>query len=172
MLDAQHGIESQDINIISLAVKYKKGVLILVNKWDLITKDHKTTEVFNKEIREKLGPHAFIPVIYTSVTKKQRIFKVVEEVLKIYNSRRTKIPTSKLNEVLLKIIERTPPPALKGKYIKIKYITQLPKPTPVFIFFCNLPQYIKAPYQRFIENNIRKNFGFEGVPISLFFRKK
>ncbi len=172
LLDAERGIEGQDINIISLAHKYGKGIMIMVNKWDLIEKDSKSTEKFKSEIQRKLGEMDYIPVIFSSVVKKQRIFQVIERAIKIFENRMKKIPTSKLNDALLPEIERYPPPSHKGKYIKIKYITQLPTHTPAFAFFCNLPQYIKHSYERFIENKLRRYFDFEGIPIKVFFRKK
>lgn len=172
MLDAQEGVEAQDINIFHLAEKNRKGVIIVVNKWDLIEKDHKTMKAFEARIRERIAPFTDVPIIFTSVVEKQRIFKVVETAMEVYRNKTKKIPTSKLNEVMLDIIENYPPPALKGKYIKIKYATQLPGKTPMFAFFCNLPQYIKDPYKRFIENKLRENFGFTGVPIQIYFRQK
>lgn len=172
MLDAQEGVEAQDINIFHLAEKNRKGVMIVVNKWDLIEKDHKTMKAFEARIRERIAPFTDVPIIFTSVVEKQRIFKVVETAMEVYRNKTKKIPTSKLNEVMLDIIENYPPPALKGKYIKIKYATQLPGKTPMFAFFCNLPQYIKDPYKRFIENKLREKFGFTGVPIQIYFRQK
>lgn len=172
MIDAAEGIESQDINIFHLAEKNKKGIVLLVNKWDLIEKDHKTTKKFEDQIREKTAPFTNYPIVFTSVTEKQRIFKAIEAASKVYESKFKKIPTSKLNDVMLPIIENNPPPALKGKYVKIKYITQITGKSPMFAFFCNLPQYIKDPYKRFIENKLRENFDFEGVPIQIFFRQK
>ncbi|MCH8234137.1 MAG: ribosome biogenesis GTPase Der [Bacteroidetes bacterium] len=172
LIDAARGFESQDMNIIALAHKYKKGILIMVNKWDLIEKDSATAEKIKKEIGKKLGEMNYIPILFTSVIQKQRIFQVIEKAIEISDNRRKKIPTSKLNDVLLPEIERYPPPANKGKYIKIKYVTQLPVNTPTFAFFCNLPQYIKQPYKRFIENKIRYHFDFEGVPLNISFRKK
>ncbi|MEM6525554.1 MAG: ribosome biogenesis GTPase Der [Bacteroidota bacterium] len=172
VIDAERGIEAQDMNIIGLAKKYNKGMMIMINKWDLIEKDSKTADAFRKDIESKLGTLSYIPILFTSVIKKQRIFQSLEKAVEIYHSRTQKIPTSKLNEVLLPEIERNPPPATKGKYIKIKYITQLHSINPTFAFFCNLPQYIKAPYERFLENKMRKHFDLEGVPIRLFFRKK
>lgn len=172
LLDAERGFEAQDMNIISLANKYNKGIMIMVNKWDLIEKDTKTADAYKKSIYDKLGQMDWIPVIFTSVLKKQRIFQAIELAIKIYENKEKKIPTSKINETMLPEIENNPPPAIKGKYIKIKYITQIPSTVPTFAFFCNLPQYIKAPYERFLENKIRKYFDFEGVPIRLFFRKK
>ena len=172
MIDATRGLEAQDLSIISLAHKYSKGVMIMVNKWDLIEKDNHTVTNYKKEIKQKLGEMHYIPVVFTSVLTKQRIFKAIELAVEIYQNRIKKIATSALNDVLLKEIERYPPPAIKGKYIKIKYVTQLPTHTPSFAFFCNLPQYIKPPYKRYLENKIRENFTFEGIPLKLFFRKK
>jgi GTP-binding protein len=172
LLDAERGLESQDMNIIGLAHRYNKGVMIMVNKWDLIEKDSKTADKYKNELKEKLGVLDYIPIIFTSVMKKQRIFQAIELAIEIYHNKERKIPTSKLNEIMLAEIERQPPPATKGKYIKIKYITQLPGTVPTFAFFCNLPQYIKAPYERFLSNKMRKHFDFSGVPIRLFFRKK
>jgi GTP-binding protein len=172
MIDAVEGIESQDINIFHLAEKNKKGVVILVNKWDLIEKNTKTMKVFEDEIRERIKPFTDVPIIFTSVLNKQRIFKAIEEALEVYKNRGKKIPTSKLNDVMLPLIEAYPPPALKGKHIKIKYITQINGTSPMFAFFCNLPQYIKDPYKRFLENKLRDNFNFSGAPIQIFFRQK
>ena len=172
MIDAQEGIESQDINIFHLAEKNKKGVVILVNKWDLIEKNQKTTKVFEELIQEKLAPFNDVPIIFTSVTEKQRIFKAIEAAAAVYENKLKKIPTSKLNDVMLPIIENYPPPATKGKYVKIKYITQINGASPMFAFFCNLPQYVKEPYKRFIENKLRDNFDFKGVPIQIYFRQK
>lgn len=172
MIDAVEGIESQDINIFHLAEKNKKGVVILVNKWDLIEKNHKTTKVFEEQIQEKLAPFTDVPIVFTSVVEKQRIFKAIEAASKVYENKFKKIPTSKLNDVMLPIIENYPPPATKGKHIKIKYATQINGSSPMFAFFCNLPQYIKEPYKRFIENKLRENFDFSGVPIQVYFRQK
>src|SRR5690606_31113902 len=172
MIDAQDGIEAQDINIFHLAEKNKKGVVILVNKWDTVEKDHKTAKIFEQDIRERIAPFTDVPIIFTSVTEKQRIFKAVEAAMKVYHNKTKKIATSKLNDVMLEIISNYPPPATKGKHIKIKYATQLPGRSPMFAFFCNLPQYIKDPYRRFIENKLRENFDFTGVPIQIFFRQK
>ena len=172
MLDATEGIEAQDINIFHLAEKNRKGVVVLVNKWDLIEKNNKTTKVFEELIREKIAPFTDVPIIFTSVTEKQRVFKAIEAASRVYENKVKKISTSKLNEVMLPIIENYPPPATKGKYIKIKYVTQVGAKSPMFAFFCNLPQYIKEPYRRFIENKLRENFDFEGVPIEVYFRQK
>ena len=172
MIDAAEGIESQDINIFHLAEKNKKGLVLVVNKWDVIEKDHKTAKAFEAKIHEKIAPFTDIPIIFTSVTEKQRIFKTVEAAVKVFENKTKKIPTSKLNDILLPIIEKTPPPAIKGKHIKIKYITQINASSPMFAFFCNLPQYIKEPYKRFVENKLREHFDFSGVPIQIFFRQK
>ncbi|WP_286850166.1 ribosome biogenesis GTPase Der, partial [Sphingobacterium sp. UBA7253] len=172
MLDAQDGLEAQDVNIFNLAEKNRKGIVIVVNKWDLIEKDNKTMKAFEDRIKEKIAPFTDVPIIFTSVTEKQRVLKVLEVADKVYANKTKKIPTSKLNEVMLDIIENYPPPSLKGKYIKIKYATQLPGRTPMFAFFCNLPQYIKDPYKRFIENKLREHFDFTGVPIQIYFRQK
>jgi GTP-binding protein len=172
MIDAQEGIESQDINIFHLAEKNKKGIMVVVNKWDLIEKNNKTVKVFEEAIREKIAPFTDVPIVFTSVTEKQRVLKVLDVAKEVYENRAKKIPTSKLNDVMLPIIENYPPPALKGKFVKIKYVTQINATSPMFAFFCNLPQYIKEPYRRFIENKLRENFDFSGVPIQIFFRQK
>lgn len=172
MIDAVEGIESQDINIFHLAEKNKKGVVILVNKWDLIEKNTKTTGVFEDTIRDKIAPFTDVPIVFTSVVEKQRIYKSLEAASKVYENKLKKIPTSKLNDVMLPIIENYPPPAVKGKYVKIKYVTQINGSSPMFAFFCNLPQYIKEPYKRFIENKLREHFDFTGVPIQIYFRQK
>lgn len=172
MLDATEGVEAQDINIFHLAEKNNKGVVVLVNKWDLIEKDHKTTKIFEEMIREKSAPFTDYPIVFTSVVEKQRIFQAVEAAGKVYQNKTKKISTSKLNDVMLPIIENYPPPSIKGKYVKIKYATQVGGRSPVFVFFCNLPQYVKEPYRRFVENKLRENFDFEGVPIQVFFRQK
>lgn len=172
MVDATRGLEAQDINLIGLAIKNNKGILIMVNKWDLIEKDHKTMNKIKDQMMERLGEHKWIPIIFTSVTEKQRIFQAIELAVKVYENKTRRVPTSKLNDVLLAEIEKYPPPAWKGKYIKIKYVTQLPTKNPVFAFFCNLPQYIKNPYTRFLENRIRENFDFEGVPVKIIYKNK
>ncbi|TAE49590.1 MAG: ribosome biogenesis GTPase Der [Cytophagales bacterium] len=173
MVDASRGLESQDVNLIGLADKKGKGIVIMVNKWDLIEKDSNTINKITTEIEEKIKPMTYIPIIFTSVTNKQRIFQTMELALEVYANKFKKISTSSLNNVILEAIEKYPPPALKGKYVKIKYITQLPEGSrPTFLFFCNLPQYIKLPYQRYLENKLRESFDFKGVPIQLFFRKK
>ncbi|MFW5706797.1 MAG: ribosome biogenesis GTPase Der [Bacteroidota bacterium] len=172
LIDANEGLESQDVNIIGLATRNNKGVVILVNKWDLIEKDNKTVEEFTERIKRKIAPFTDVPIIFTSVLTKQRIHKALETAVEVHNNRVQKITTSKLNEVLLPIIEKNPPPAVKDKYIRIKYITQLPTHYPSFAFFCNLPQYVRESYMRFLENQIRQNWNFTGVPMRLYFRKK
>ena len=172
MLDATQGIESQDLNIFSLIVRNKKGCVIVVNKWDLIEKDNNTMRDWKEFLQKKLAPFSDVPVIFTSVINKQRILDVLQTAIKVYNSRAQRIPTSEFNEYMLPIIEETPPPSIKGKYIKIKYALQLPSPTPAFAFFVNLPQYIKDSYRRFLENKIREHWDFEGVPMQIYFRQK
>jgi GTPase len=172
MVDATRGLEAQDVNLISLAIKNSKGIMIMVNKWDLIEKDHKTMDKFKDDMLDKLGENKWIPIIFTSVLTKQRIFQAIELAVEVYENKTKKIPTSKLNDVMLAEIERYPPPAYKGKYIKIKYVTQLPTRNPVIAFFCNLPQYIKSPYTRYLENRIREHFDFKGVPIKITYKKK
>src|SRR6201995_441366 len=172
MVDAVEGLESQDINIFHLAEKNKKGIVIVVNNWELIEKNNKTSKVFEEQIRDKIAPFTDVPIVFTSVTEKQRVLKVIETAQQVYENRKKKIPTSKLNEVMLPIIENFPPPSIKGKYVKIKYITQINGISPMFAFFCNLPQYIKEPYQRFLENKLRENFDFTGVPVQIYFRQK
>jgi GTP-binding protein len=172
IIDAERGLESQDVNIISLAQKQNKGIVIMVNKWDLIEKDAKTADKFKKQILEKIAPITYIPVIFSSVLTKQRIFQVIEKAVEVYHNKTKKVPTSQLNDALLPEIVHYPPPAIKGKLIQIKYITQIPGKSPAFAFFCNLPLYIQESYTRFLENRLREKFDFEGVPIRLFFRKK
>ena len=173
MLDATRGIESQDLNIFSIIQKNSKGLIVCVNKWDLV--EDKSTQViktFERAIRERLAPFTDFPIIFISALTKQRIFKVLEEVQQVYERRSKRIPTHQLNEVMLPIIEATPPPATKGKYIKIKYIMQLPTAVPSFAFFANLPQWVKEPYKRFLENQIRAHWDFSGTPINIFIREK
>ncbi len=172
ILDATRGIEAQDLNILHLANKNRKGIMIMVNKWDLIEKDSNTAKEFEKEIRARIPFAEYVPIIFASVLEKQRVMKVIEKAMDIVAERQKKVPTSALNEAILPEIERTPPPSHRGKYIKIKYITQLPTYTPSFAFFCNHPKHIKPPYMRFLEGKVRQHFGFEGVPLNLFFRKK
>ena len=172
MIDATEGIQKQDLHIYYMIEKNHKGVVVLVNKWDLIEKDHTTMLAYEEKIREDLAPFNDVPIIFTSTLTKQRIHKALETAMEVYENRVKKITTSELNDLLLPIIEATPPPSLKGKYIRIKYITQLPTHAPAFAFFCNLPQYIPDSYKRFLENKLRENFDFKGVPIRIFFRKK
>ena len=172
MLDAESGINAQDLAIFHLIEKNRKGVVIIVNKWDLMEKDQDSAKKFTETIRQKITPFSDVPIIFTSVKTKQRIQKTLETAVEVFQHRRDRIPTSKLNEVLLPIIEGTPPPSTKGKHIKIKYVTQLPTHTPQFAFFCNLPQYISESYTRFIENKMRENFPLSGVPIEIYFRSK
>ena len=172
LIDATRGLEAQDLNIMSLIQKNNKGMIILVNKWDLIEKDNKTTILFENEIKEKTAPFTDYPILFISAINKQRIHKVLDLIEEVNQNRNRKISTSELNEVMLQVIKNNPPPALKGKYVKIKYITQLPVYTPAFAFFCNLPQYVKDPYKRYLENRMREKFKFTGVPIRIFFRKK
>lgn len=172
MIDAVDGFESQDMNIFYLIQKNHKGIVLLVNKWDLIEKDHKTMEAFKEKIIHKIAPFVDIPIIFTSVITKQRIYAALETSIEVFQRRKKKIRTSELNEYLLPIIESNPPPAIKGKYIKVKYITQLPTHFPAFAFFCNMPQYIREPYKRFLENKLREKFDFSGVPIEIYFRQK
>jgi GTPase len=172
LLDAELGLEAQDMHIIGQAHNAKKGIVLMINKWDAIQKDSKTADTMKKEILERLAPMNYMPVIFASALEKQRIFQVIEKAMEVYEDRKTQQTTSKLNEILLPIIERTPPPSIKGKMVKIKYIVQIPTPSPTFVFFCNLPQYVKESYQRFLQNQIREKFGYEGVVITTFFRKK
>ena len=172
MLDATRGLEAQDLNILEIARKNNKGVVILVNKWDLVEKDTHTAKEFERYIKERIAPFTDVPVVFISAKEKKRILKAIDEALKVYENRTRKIKTSELNQVLLPVIKDNPPPATKGKYIKIKYITQLPTHAPKFAFFANLPQYIKEPYKRFLENQIRSQWDFKGVPIEIYFRKK
>ena len=172
VIDATRGVEGQDVSIFHLIHRNKKGIVVVVNKWDLIEKDNHTMKTIERDILEKFAPITDIPIVFTSALTKQRILKVLEEAMNVSENRKRHIPTSKLNELLLGFIEAFPPPAYKGKHIKIKYITQLPTYNPSFVFFCNLPQYIKDPYKRYLENKIRANFNFTGVPIQLFFRQK
>lgn len=172
MIDAEHGWESQDQNILNLIRKNKKGIVILVNKWDLIEKDSNTLKEYREFIQERIAPFNDIPILFISALTKQRISDVLSTAMQVYENRIQRIPTGKLNEIMLEAIENFPPPSTKGKYIKIKYVTQLPTPTPVFAFFANLPQYIKEPYKRYLENQLRENFNLTGVPIVLVFRDK
>lgn len=172
MIDATLGFEAQDQNILNLIRKNKKGIVILVNKWDLVEKKNNTLKEYTQSIMDKISPFNDIPILFISALNKQRILKVVEVAMEVYENRNQQIPTGKLNEIMLEAIGNYPPPAHKGKYVKIKYVTQLPTPTPVFAFFANLPQYIKDPYKRYLENQLRENFNLTGVPIVLVFREK
>ncbi len=172
VIDATRGFEGQDQSIFWLAEKNRKGVVILVNKWDLVEKDTMSTRDYERKIREEIAPFTDVPILFVSALTKQRLLKALETSVQVFESRKQRIATSKLNELMLPIIENNPPPALKGKYIKIKFCMQLPTPTPQFVFFCNLPQYVKDPYKRYIENKLRENFDFAGVPIDIYFRQK
>lgn len=173
LIEAFEGMMAQDMNIFQLAIKNKKGIVIMVNKWDLVqNKDQNTMKAFKAKIVEKIAPFTDVPIIFTSVTEKQRILEVLKAAVKVFENRIKKIPTNQLNKLLLPIVENSPPPTVKGKFIKIKFITMLPTYKPTFVFYCNHPQYIKESYKRFVENRLRELFDFTGVPIQLFFRKK
>jgi len=172
MVDAQDGIQKQDLTIFYMIEKNSKGVVVLVNKWDLIEKDHASVKKYEDKIREQLAPFNDVPIVFTSTITKQRIHKAIETAMVVFENRIQKIPTSKLNDIMLDVVHSTPPPSVKGKYIKIKFIQQLPTHAPSFAVFCNLPQYITDAYKRFFENRLRENFDFEGVPVKIFFRKK
>ncbi|MEQ8707271.1 MAG: ribosome biogenesis GTPase Der [Phaeodactylibacter sp.] len=172
MIDAQTGMEAQDMSIFRLAQRRNKGVVLLVNKWDLKDKETNTARDYEKELRERISPFSDVPILFISVLDKQRIFQAVEAGLKVYENRSRKIKTSVLNEVMLEAIERYPPPSHRGRFVKIKYITQLPTYYPAFAFFCNNPKHVKDNYRHYLENQLRKNFDFSGVPIGVFFRKK
>ncbi len=172
MVDISTGLDSQDLNIFSLAARNRKGIVLVLNKWDLVEKDNKTMNEYLEKVKERIAPFTDIPIIFTSVTNKQRIYKVMEEAARVYNNRTRRVPTSELNNVLLPIIQQTPPPINKDKVVKIKYVTQLPTKFPAFAFFCNLPQYVRDTYKRFLENQIRANWDFQGVPMEIYFRRK
>lgn len=174
MIDATRGIESQDMNIFSLIQKNRKGLVVCVNKWDLVEKkENSDIKEFERAIRDHFAPFVDFPILFTSATTKQRIFKVLETAKEVYETRKNHVATAKLNDFFLPLIENYPPPAIKGKYVKIKYVTQLKGPeTPTFIFFCNLPQYLKDPYKRFLENKLRSEWHFTGTPVQIFFRQK
>ena len=172
VIDAERGFEAQDQRIFHIADRNKKGIVILVNKWDLIDKKTDTSQKFEDEIIEKISPFTDVPILFVSALNKQRLLKALEVAIEVYKNRNNKIKTSKLNQIILPFIEKYPPPAIKGKYIRIKYCTQLPVAVPTFVFFANLPQYIKEPYKRYLENKLRENFSFKGVPIQIYFRKK
>ena len=172
VLDAQLGLEAQDLNLFGLAARNGKGIVILVNKWDLAQKETNTMKEYTKAIQDRLAPFSDVPILFVSALTKQRVFKAVEAAMHVYNNLEKRVPTAKLNDFILPVIENRPPPSKKGKYIKIKYATQLPKTKGTFVFFCNLPQYIGDSYKRFLENRLREKFDFTGVPLKLFFRKK
>ncbi|HRP52378.1 MAG TPA: ribosome biogenesis GTPase Der [Fluviicola sp.] len=172
MVDATEGIQKQDLTIYYMIEKNHKGVVVLVNKWDLVEKDTMTAVEYERKIREDLAPYNDVPIIFTSALTKQRIHKALEKTMEVYENRTRKISTSELNDVMLPIIDSNPPPSLKGKYVKIKYVQQLPTHAPAFAFFCNLPQYVPDSYKRFLENRLREVFNFEGVPVRIYFRKK
>ncbi|HQG62117.1 MAG TPA: GTP-binding protein, partial [Bacteroidales bacterium] len=172
LIDGTRGIESQDLNILSLIYKNNKGLIVLVNKWDLVNKETNTAKKIEMEIRTKTAPFTDYEILFISAINKQRIHKILELIDSVYMNRTRKIPTPELNQVMLELVKKNPPPAVKGKQIKIKYATQLPSQTPTFAFFCNLPQYVKEPYKRYVENRMREQFQFTGVPIRIFFRKK
>ena len=172
LIDATIGIESQDVNIFHLIERNRKGVVVLVNKWDLVDKETQTMKQFEEAIKKRLEPFVDVPVLFISALTKQRIHKALELAVEVYHQRQVRIPTSRLNEVMLKAIDEYQPPSVKGKYVKIKYVTQLPTHAPAFAFYCNLPQYVREPYKRYLENQIRKHFKFTGVPIRIFMRKK
>ena len=172
MVDATRGFDGQVQNIFWLAHRNNKGIVILLNKWDLVKKETQSIKLFEKQIKEKTAPFVDVPIVFISTLNKQRIFKAIETAVTVYNCRSNRIPTRKLNDILLPIIESRPPPSFKGKFVKIKFCTQLPTPHPQFAFFCNLPKYVKEPYKRFLENKLRELFEFNGVPIQIFFRMK
>ena len=172
MVDATRGFESQDQNIFWLADKNRKGVIILINKWDLVEKETNTMRDFEAQVRRQIAPFTDVPIIFTSVLTKQRLLKAIETAVEVFENRKRRIPTSKLNETMLEIVQQNSPPATKGKYVKIKYCMQLPTPTPQFAFFSNLPQYVKEPYKRYVENQLREHYNFSGVPITIYFRQK
>jgi len=172
MIDANDGIQNQEMSIFSVIEKNKKGVVLLVNKWDLVDKESNSTKKYEEEIRERMAPFTDLPIIFISALNKQRIHKALEAAMVVFKNRTQKISTSKLNDVMQEVIQRNPPPSHKGKYVKIKFVTQLPTHSPSFAFFCNLPQYVKDPYKRYLENKLREAFDLTGVPIRIFFRKK
>lgn len=172
VMDANRGFDGQVQNIFWLAERNRKGIVILVNKWDLVEKDHKSMKDYEKVIRKEIEPFTDVPIVFISALTKQRIYKAIETAVEVYKNRSKKLKTRELNDVMLPIIQNNPPPAYKGKYVKIKFITQLPTPQPQFAFFCNLPQYVKDPYKRFLENKLREHFDFHGVPVTVYMRKK
>jgi GTPase len=172
LLDAEKGVTAQDLNIFSLAAKKGKGIVVLVNKWDLVEKETNTVRDYEKSLKQKLAPFSDVPILFISAKEKTRIFKAVEMAIEVYKSRHRKVPTSQLNEVMLKAIESYHAPVVRGHAIKIKYVTQLPTTVPSFAFFCNFPDDIKQPYKNYLENQLRQQFNFSGVPVRLFFRSK
>ncbi|MBT3794201.1 MAG: ribosome biogenesis GTPase Der, partial [Flavobacteriaceae bacterium] len=172
LFDATRSFDAQVVNIFWLAARNNKGIVILVNKWDLVDKKTNTIKLIEEQIRKEIEPFVDIPIVFISSLTKQRIFKAIETAMVVYKNRKTNIVTRKFNKSMLPVIEKNPPPAYKGKYVKIKFCTQLPSSYPQFAFFCNLPQYIKDPYKRYLENKIREIYDFNGVPINIFFRKK
>ena len=172
MIDATIGIEAQDVNVFHLIARNSKGVVVLVNKWDLVEKETHSTREFEQEIRQRLEPFDDVHILFVSALTKQRIHKALDLAMEVYKNRTQRIPTSKLNEVMQEAIEANHPPSVKGKFIRIKYVTQLPTHAPSFAFYCNLPQYVRESYKRYLENKIRENFNFTGVPIKIFMRKK
>ena len=172
MIDAVLGLESQDMSIFRLAQRRNKGIVLLINKWDLLEKETNTARDYEAEVKRRIAPFNDVPVVFISAIEKQRIFKAIEVALEVYDNRQRKIKTSELNEVMLKAIEHYPPPSHRGRYVKIKFVTQLPTYYPAFAFFCNNPKHVKDNYKNYLENQLRKNFNFTGVPISVFFRQK
>ena len=172
LIDAEEGITRQDLSIFKEITEANKGVVLLVNKWDIVEKDHKSVDRMAKEIKEKLQPFSDVPIFFTSTVTRQRLLKALEKAMEVAENRKRKIPTSQLNDVMLPIIEKYPPPVYKGKEVRIKFVTQLPTKSPAIAFFCNLPQYVQAPYQRFLDNKLRENFDFSGIPVRLYFRQK
>lgn len=172
LLDASKGITAQDLNIFSLAAKKGKGIVILVNKWDLVQKETNTAKGYEKELKDRLAPFTDLPIIFISVTEKTRIFRAIEAALEVYENRQRRVPTAELNDVMLKAVEAYHAPVIRGHPLKIKYITQLPTQVPSFAFFCNFPEDVKQPYKNYLENKLRESFNFKGVPVRLFFRKK
>lgn len=172
VIDATRGFEGQDQNIFWLAEKNRKGVVILINKWDLVEKETNTMRDYEAKVREQIAPFTDVPIVFISALTKQRLFKAIETAVEVFENRKNRIPTSKFNDVMLEVVKNYPPPAIKGKFVKIKYCMQLPTQTPQFAFFCNLPQYVRDPYRRFVENKLREIYNFSGVPITIYFRQK
>ncbi|WP_296637639.1 ribosome biogenesis GTPase Der [Polaribacter sp.] len=172
VIDATRGFEGQDQNIFWLAEKNRKGVVILINKWDLVEKETNTMRDYEAKVKEQIAPFTDVPIVFISALTKQRLFKAIETAVEVFENRKNRIPTSKFNDVMLEVVKNYPPPAIKGKFVKIKYCMQLPTQTPQFAFFCNLPQYVRDPYRRFVENKLREIYDFSGVPITIYFRQK